>query len=67
MMYLNPDLKVVYTVSPVRHLKDGFTENSIGKAHLLDTRSAVARRRWGFDGPARLRSTNDKLKVRTRS
>ncbi|MDB9795661.1 GSCFA domain-containing protein, partial [Flavobacteriaceae bacterium] len=35
MMYLNPDLKVVYTVSPVRHLKDGFTENSIGKAHLL--------------------------------
>tara|TARA_B110000285_G_scaffold232614_2_gene304065 strand:+ start:1212 stop:2162 length:951 start_codon:yes stop_codon:yes gene_type:complete len=32
---INPDLKVVYTVSPVRHLKDGFTENSIGKAHLL--------------------------------
>jgi len=35
MTYLNSDLNVVYTVSPVRHLKDGFTENSIGKAHLL--------------------------------
>lgn len=32
---INPDLKLIYTVSPVRHLKDGFTENTIGKAHLL--------------------------------
>jgi hypothetical protein len=32
---INPDLKLIYTVSPVRHLKDGFIENTIGKAHLL--------------------------------
>lgn len=30
-----PQLKVVFTVSPVRHLKDGFTENSLSKATLL--------------------------------
>lgn len=32
---INPKINIVYTVSPVRHLKDGFTENSLSKAHLL--------------------------------
>lgn len=31
----NPDLKVIFTVSPVRHLKDGFVENSRSKATLI--------------------------------
>jgi len=35
LVKINPDLKLIYTVSPVRHLKDGFIENTIGKAHLL--------------------------------
>ena len=30
-----PDLKIIFTVSPVRHLKDGFTANSRSKAVLL--------------------------------
>lgn len=30
-----PELKVVLTVSPVRHIKDGIVENSRSKAHLL--------------------------------
>ena len=30
-----PSLKVIFTVSPVRHLKDGFTGNSRSKANLL--------------------------------
>lgn len=30
-----PDLKVIFTVSPVRHLKDGFEGNSRSKATLL--------------------------------
>lgn len=32
---LNPDITPVFTVSPVRHLKDGFIENQRSKAHLL--------------------------------
>lgn len=31
----NPKLKIVFTVSPVRHWKDGPTENNISKAILL--------------------------------
>lgn len=32
---LNSSLKVVFTVSPVRHVKEGFEENSLSKATLL--------------------------------
>ena len=32
---LNPTLQVIFTVSPVRHLKDGFVENMRSKATLL--------------------------------
>jgi hypothetical protein len=32
---INPDIKIVLTVSPVRHLRDGFIENNRSKAVLL--------------------------------
>lgn len=32
---LNPDLKVIFTVSPIRHWKDGAVENQLSKATLL--------------------------------
>lgn len=32
---VNKNISVIYTLSPVRHLKDGFTENQRSKAHLL--------------------------------
>lgn len=32
---LNDQTEIVFTVSPVRHLKDGFVENSRSKAHLV--------------------------------
>jgi hypothetical protein len=32
---LNPEIAVIFTVSPVRHLKDGFVENQLSKAHLI--------------------------------
>jgi len=32
---LNPDLKIILTLSPVRHIKDGPEENQISKAILL--------------------------------
>lgn len=38
---INPKISIVYTVSPVRHLKDGFTENSLSKAHLLSAINQV--------------------------
>ncbi|MES2567938.1 MAG: GSCFA domain-containing protein [Bacteroidota bacterium] len=31
----NPNLKVIFTVSPVKHLRDGVVENSLSKAILL--------------------------------
>ena len=31
----NPKTTIVFTVSPVRHIKDGFVENQQSKAHLL--------------------------------
>lgn len=32
---LNTSAKIIFTVSPVRHLKDGFIENTQSKAHLI--------------------------------
>ena len=32
---INPNATVLYTVSPVRHLRDGFVENQRSKAHLI--------------------------------
>lgn len=31
----NPDVKFIFTISPVRHIKDGFVENQRSKAHLI--------------------------------
>ncbi len=31
----NPKASIITTVSPVRHLKDGFVENNLSKAHLI--------------------------------
>ncbi len=33
---INPQMNIVFTVSPVRHLKDGFIENQRSKAILLE-------------------------------
>lgn len=32
---INPNVNFLFTVSPVRHLKDGFTENQLSKSHLI--------------------------------
>lgn len=32
---VNPEVQIIYTVSPVRHLKDGFIENTQSKSHLI--------------------------------
>lgn len=35
LLKVNPELQVIFTVSPVRHLKDGLVENQRSKAALL--------------------------------
>jgi len=35
MHTVNPNCKFIFTISPVRHIKDGFTENTLSKAHLI--------------------------------
>lgn len=32
---INPSVCILFTVSPVRHIKDGFEENMLSKAHLI--------------------------------
>ncbi len=32
----NPELEVVFTVSPVRHIRDGVVENNLSKARLIE-------------------------------
>uniref|UniRef100_UPI00404A9636 GSCFA domain-containing protein n=1 Tax=Flavobacterium sp. TaxID=239 RepID=UPI00404A9636 len=32
---VNPNCGFIFTVSPVRHIKDGFVENTLSKAHLI--------------------------------
>jgi hypothetical protein len=39
---LNRDLKIIFTVSPVRYVRDGLVENNLSKAHLLTTVHALS-------------------------
>ena len=32
----NPELKFIFTISPVRHIRDGVTENNLSKARLIE-------------------------------
>ena len=32
---INPDCNFIFTISPVRHIKDGFIENQVSKSHLI--------------------------------
>ena len=41
---LNPELEIVFTVSPVRHIRDGLIENNRSKAVLIDLVNQVTSR-----------------------
>ncbi|WP_264536463.1 GSCFA domain-containing protein [Flavobacterium sp. N1736] len=32
---INPEIDFIFTISPVRHIKDGFVENQLSKSHLF--------------------------------
>lgn len=36
LLQFNPDLRIIFTVSPVRHLRDGVVENNRSKARLIE-------------------------------
>ena len=36
LLHFNPGLKIIFTVSPVRHIRDGVTENNRSKARLIE-------------------------------
>ncbi len=36
LFHFNPKLKIIFTISPVRHLRDGVIENNRSKARLLE-------------------------------
>ena len=36
LQIFNPGIKVIFTISPVRHLRDGFIENNRSKANLIN-------------------------------
>ncbi len=37
LFYLNQKLKIIFTVSPVRHVRDGVVENNRSKARLIES------------------------------
>lgn len=36
LFHLNPKLKIIFTISPVRHLRDGVVDNNRSKARLIE-------------------------------
>ncbi|WET04311.1 GSCFA domain-containing protein [Flavobacterium sp. YJ01] len=48
---LSPNINFIFTISPVRHIKDGFVENQLSKSHLFTALHQV------------LKSHNSKLKT----
>ncbi len=49
---INKDVTIIFTLSPVRHVKDGFTENSLSKAILLQAIHHVINENDTFYFPA---------------
>jgi len=43
LLALNPRLQILYTVSPVKHLRDGLVENSLSKAILIQGAHELSR------------------------
>jgi len=37
LFYFNPNLRIIFTVSPVRHIRDGVVENNRSKARLIES------------------------------
>jgi len=49
---LNPSINILWSISPVRHLRDGFVENQQSKAHLITAVHQVITNRQNFYFPS---------------
>jgi hypothetical protein len=49
---INPSVKFIYTISPVRHLREGFVENNRSKAALIQTVHGLVNEQNCFYFPA---------------
>ena len=49
---INKDIQILFTVSPVRHLKDGFIENTQSKAHLISAIHNILNGGYAFYFPS---------------
>ncbi len=49
---INPSVKIIYTISPVRHLREGFIENNRSKAALIQAVHSLANEKDSFYFPA---------------
>ncbi|MEM9142056.1 MAG: GSCFA domain-containing protein [Bacteroidota bacterium] len=47
---INSDAELLFTISPVRHLKDGFVENQRSKAHLIAAVHDIVKNDKGYKG-----------------
>lgn len=52
LIKINPALKIIYTISPVRHLREGFVENNQSKAALIQAVHSQVNERDIFYFPA---------------
>ena len=46
---INPNCQFIFTVSPVRHVKDGFIENTRSKAHLISAIHSIIQSNQSVD------------------
>jgi len=49
---LSKDIQILFTLSPIRHLKDGFVENNVSKARLIDAIYQVVDQEKSFYFPS---------------
>ena len=52
VLAINPKAKFIYTISPVRHLREGFVENNRSKATLIQTVHEITNEQNCFYFPA---------------
>jgi len=45
---VSPNCHFIFTVSPVRHIKDGFVENQRSKAHLITALQSIMNSKLGM-------------------
>lgn len=45
---VNPKSHFIFTISPVRHIKDGFVENQLSKAHLISAIHKINRNNMSY-------------------